>query len=54
MTFSSFKKLIEKDSITLTDVYDLVDDICDKVYVMLCPFCGRQLVGDDNGKQEIF
>lgn len=28
-------KLVEKERITIFDVYDLVDDICDKVYVML-------------------
>lgn len=28
-------KLVEKDSISLTDVYELVDDICDKVYVII-------------------
>lgn len=33
--FSGFKKLIEKDIITLTDVYDLINDISDKVYVMI-------------------
>jgi hypothetical protein len=33
--FSGFKKLMEKDSIALTDVYDLVDDISDKVCVMI-------------------
>lgn len=33
--FSGFKKLIEKDRITLTDVYDLIGDIQDKVYVMI-------------------
>ena len=33
--FSGIKKLMEKDRIEITDVYDLVDDICDKVYVML-------------------
>ena len=32
--FSGVKKLMKKDSISLTDVYDLIDDICDKVYVM--------------------
>jgi hypothetical protein len=32
---SGFEKLISKDSITLTDVYDLVDDIIDKVCVMI-------------------
>ena len=32
--FSGVKKLMEKDSISLTDVYELIDDICDKVYVM--------------------
>jgi hypothetical protein len=32
---SGFEKLIPKDSITLTDVYDLVDDISDKVCVMI-------------------
>lgn len=33
--FSGYKQLIEKDKITLNDVYDLVDDIRDKVYVMI-------------------
>lgn len=33
--FSGVKKLIEKDRITLTDVHDLIDDICDKVYVII-------------------
>lgn len=33
--FSGIKKLIEKDRISHVDVYDLVNDICDKVYVML-------------------
>ena len=33
--FSGVKKLMKKDSISLTDVYELIDDICDKVYVML-------------------
>jgi hypothetical protein len=33
--FSGFKKLMEKDRITHTDVYNLVDDIQDKVYVMI-------------------
>jgi hypothetical protein len=32
--FSGVKKLMKKDSISLNDVYDLIDDICDKVYVM--------------------
>lgn len=32
--FSGVKKLIEKERITIFDVYDLIDDICDKVYVM--------------------
>lgn len=33
--FSGVKKLMKKDSISLTDVYKLIDDICDKVYTML-------------------
>ena len=33
--FSGIKKVIEKDKITRTDVYDLVDDILDKVYVWI-------------------
>jgi hypothetical protein len=32
---SGFEKLIPKDSIALTDVYDLVDEISDEVCVML-------------------
>ena len=33
--FSGFKKLIEKDRITLADVCDLMDDISDEVWIML-------------------
>lgn len=33
--FSGFKKLMEKDRITLADVCALMDDICDKVYMMV-------------------
>ena len=33
--FSGVKKLMEKDSIAITDMYELVDDISDKVYTML-------------------
>jgi hypothetical protein len=32
---SGLKQLMEKDSISITDVYDLVDDISDKVCVMI-------------------
>lgn len=36
---SGYKTLMEKmekkDSIAITDVYALVDEICDKVYVMI-------------------
>lgn len=35
MIFSGFTKLMEKDSISITDVYALVDEICDKVYIMI-------------------
>ena len=35
MIFSGLKQLMEKDSISITDVYALVDEICDKVYVMI-------------------
>ncbi len=35
MIFSGLKQLMEKDSISITDVYALVDDICDKVHVMI-------------------
>ena len=33
--YSGIKKLIPKDKITVNDVYDLIDDICDKVCQML-------------------
>jgi hypothetical protein len=33
--FSGVKKLIEKDRITIFDVYELIDDISDKAYVMI-------------------
>jgi hypothetical protein len=33
--FSGVKKLMKKDSISPNDVYELIDDICDKVYVMI-------------------
>lgn len=33
--FSRVKKLIEKERITIFDVYDLVDSISDKVYTMI-------------------
>lgn len=29
------KELIEKERITIFDVYELIDDICDKVYVII-------------------
>lgn len=35
MIFSGLTKLMKKDSISITDVYALVDEICDKVYVMI-------------------
>ena len=33
--FSGLKQLMEKDSITLIDVYDVIDDISDEVWIML-------------------
>jgi hypothetical protein len=33
--FSVFKKLLEKDKITHTDVYEMLDEITDKVYTMI-------------------
>ena len=33
--FSGIKKQMEKDKITRTDMYNLVDDISDEVYTMI-------------------